>query len=102
METLHLILKEKWFDMILSGEKKEEYREFKEYWFKRFAGRSYGKIIFQHGYSKNSRRMVVECLGIELANSGNPKWGFEGECFVIRLGRILETKNCIKQQQTAN
>lgn len=35
MNTLHLTLKKKWFDMIASGEKKEEYREIKEYWIKR-------------------------------------------------------------------
>lgn len=35
MKTLHLTLKKKWFDMILSGEKKEEYREIKYYWIKR-------------------------------------------------------------------
>jgi hypothetical protein len=32
MKTLNLTLKRKWFDMILSGEKKEEYREIKPYW----------------------------------------------------------------------
>lgn len=32
MKTLHLNLKRKWFDMYLSGEKKEEYREIKAYW----------------------------------------------------------------------
>ena len=32
MKKLHLNLKRKWFDMILSGEKKEEYREIKGYW----------------------------------------------------------------------
>ena len=26
MKTLHLVLKHKWYDMIESGEKKEEYR----------------------------------------------------------------------------
>jgi len=31
-KTLHLNLKRKWFDMILSGEKKEEYREIKRHW----------------------------------------------------------------------
>ena len=31
-KTLHLNLKRKWFDMILSGEKKEEYREIKKHW----------------------------------------------------------------------
>ena len=35
MKTLHLNLKKKWFDLILSGDKKEEYREIgrdNEYW----------------------------------------------------------------------
>lgn len=36
MSTLKLTLKKKWFDMIASGEKKEEYREIKPYWIKRF------------------------------------------------------------------
>ena len=35
MNILHLKLKKKWFDMILSGEKKEEYRAIKPYWLKR-------------------------------------------------------------------
>jgi len=35
MRTLHLNLKKKWFDMIFSGEKKEEYRDLTNYWFKR-------------------------------------------------------------------
>lgn len=33
---LTLPIKKKWFDMILSGEKKEEYREIKEYYDVRF------------------------------------------------------------------
>jgi hypothetical protein len=32
MKVLHLTLKKKYFDMIASGEKKEEYREIKPYW----------------------------------------------------------------------
>lgn len=35
MAVLHLTLTKKWFDMIESGEKKEEYREIKPYWIKR-------------------------------------------------------------------
>lgn len=33
--TLHLSLQKRWFDMIASGEKREEYREFSPYWIKR-------------------------------------------------------------------
>ncbi len=35
-KILHLNLKKMWFDLILCGEKKEEYREIKIYWLKRF------------------------------------------------------------------
>ena len=35
MKTLDLVLKRKWFEMIASGEKTEEYREIKPYWIKR-------------------------------------------------------------------
>ena len=36
MKILDLSLTYKWYDMIVSGEKKEEYREIKDYWIKRF------------------------------------------------------------------
>lgn len=35
MKTLDLVVKHKWYDMIASGEKREEYREIKPYWEKR-------------------------------------------------------------------
>lgn len=34
--AIHLVLTHKWYDMIASGEKKEEYRDFTPYWCKRF------------------------------------------------------------------
>lgn len=36
MKKLNITLKKKWFDMIASGIKKEEYREMKPSWMKRF------------------------------------------------------------------
>lgn len=36
MKIFPMTLQKKWFDMILSGEKKEEYREIKDYWAMRF------------------------------------------------------------------
>lgn len=35
MKTLKHTIKKKWFDMILSGEKKEEYKEIKPFWLSR-------------------------------------------------------------------
>jgi len=40
MRILRLTLKRKWFLMILSGEKKSEYRELKGYWFRRLVFKS--------------------------------------------------------------
>lgn len=36
MKVLHLNLKKCWFDLIAAGVKKEEYRDLKAYWVKRF------------------------------------------------------------------
>ena len=46
MNTLHLIIKKKWFDMILSGEKTEEYRDIKPYYNLRLIGREYDTASF--------------------------------------------------------
>lgn len=40
-KTLHLVLKRKWWDMIASGEKKEEYRDVCHYWATRLLDEQY-------------------------------------------------------------
>ena len=52
MKTLDLVLKGKWYDMIASGEKTEEYREIKPYWEKRLLDyeaikRDYEMLVFR-------------------------------------------------------
>lgn len=53
-----LPIKKKWFDMILSGEKKEEYREIKPYYESRFSKCfKYNReciITFRNGYGKKA------------------------------------------------
>ena len=52
--VLYLTLKKKWFDMIASGEKREEYREIKEYWLKR---------LFRHNdYAILDQQMLDEVV----------------------------------------
>jgi len=51
--TLILTIKKEWFDLIKSGKKKIEYREYKEYWKKRLLNKSYDFIEFRNGYRKN-------------------------------------------------
>jgi hypothetical protein len=80
MRILHLTLKKQYFDEIIAGEKKEEYREIKPYWAKRLEGKTFDEILFKHGYSKNAPRMRVEWLGMTKGTTH----------YVIKLGRVLE------------
>jgi hypothetical protein len=48
MKILELPLKKEWYNMIESGEKREEYREIKPYWSKRIVG--VDKPLFSHRY----------------------------------------------------
>jgi len=50
--NLHLNLKGEYFDAIKSGDKKQEYRVFNDYWKKRLIGKEYTEIIIKKGYPK--------------------------------------------------
>lgn len=63
----------KWFDEILAGTKKIEYREIKPYWTKRLFNedggtKKYDIIYFRNGYSKNCRKMKIEFKGVRIGN----------------------------------
>jgi len=89
MKILHLTLKKKWFDLILSGEKTIEYRERKPYWNRRFWKgkiKQYDAIRFVNGYGRDKPTMIIELQGCHIGD-------FEGkECWCLRLGKILEVK----------
>ena len=109
---LTLPIKKKWFDMILSGEKKEEYRETTSYWMTRFAkvfGEcAYGvvhpkcceakscaaEIMFCNGYGKNPPSFVAKCtLSV---GKGRKEWGAEPgkEYYTLKIHEITERKGC--------
>lgn len=120
---LQLTLKKEWFEMIAIGEKKEEYREIKPYWAKRFVSTwsyigenrglfpnaentfmssfdingltKYDAIIFQNGYG-NVPTMIVESKGLEV-KTGLKKWGaVENEAYFTHLlGDVLYCQPCI-------
>ncbi len=104
---LTLPIKKKWFDMILSGEKKEEYREAKQYYKGRFLNlfdivdegdgqlinpfeeNPEREIMFRNGYGKNSPSFVARCtLSI---GEGREEWGAEPgkKYFVLTVKEIL-------------
>ena len=113
--TITLTLHKKWFDLILSGEKPEEYREIKPYWVRRLIGNWHQyngesvfyffyymmpymvtKIRFRNGYAANAREFTIEWLGISV-DAPNPKWcdpsDIDRMLFCLKLGRIISS-NC--------
>jgi len=106
MKILHLTIKKKFFDMIASGEKKEEYREIKDYWIRRLQAemihesdwdvdtslktKHFDIIEFKNGYGKNAPAMFVEFKGVEIGEA-KPKWNdnWKGDVFKIKRGKIL-------------
>lgn len=73
-KILQLAVKEPWFSMIANGEKKEEYREVKEYWTKRIGGDcKYTHILFINGYGATRPRVEKEITSITI---GKPKEGW--------------------------
>lgn len=108
---LTLPIKKKWFDMILSGEKQEEYREIKSYWTKRLLKTDidfdieklkkqlrkndsciYKTVIFRNGYSSNSPS--IQCRVAISIGFGKEKWGAEPNklYYVLKILSVEEVK----------
>ena len=104
-KTLHLPLKSKWYEMIESGVKTEEYREIKAYWVQRLCvwsdGRKIGKsdaeflasnISYLISAIEEGEILFVNCTYVKFSfgytkrtmtfniesitiGKGNPEWG---------------------------
>lgn len=114
--TLDLVLKVCWYEMIESGEKREEYRKIGAYWSKRLlvspittkcdsgvptqeygdisivpgaAFRKFAFVRFHRAYTSTTMTFAVD--GIDIAE-GNPEWGaIPGvKYFVIKLGNRIK------------
>lgn len=111
---LTMPIKKKWFGMILSGEKLEEYREIKPYYETRFmntfgvvyVGGTWIKcsdigltecakepiqpVMFRNGYSKTSPSFIAKCtLSV---GTGKEEWGAERDkqYFILTVHEILK------------
>ena len=103
--VLNLPIKGKWFDMIVRGEKLEEYRDCEHrqvqrayLWASNDPDWSLTKpvAVFRNGYSMDSRALVVGIEGFDLRGRESvkhPEWG-EPKCrrlhLVVKLGARLK------------
>lgn len=90
---LTLPIKRKWFDMIASGEKKEEYRDRSPYYRARldkyFAKEFYIKL--RAGYSSNCPSLT--CRAFLKRGIGKKAWGApDYECYILEIMEIIKEK----------
>lgn len=107
-KVLNLVVTKKWFDMIVSGAKNEEYREIKPYWIKRLTTncerghevwiemkcgkvlyRPYTHVLFSAGYGKNRPSIEKE---IESISIGMPKKGLCPDQWLIQRFFVIKFK----------
>lgn len=120
--VLKLTVTKQWFDLIKSGEKTEEYREIKPYWWTRLVqcgeiykmdsydekasellpisewkmlmAKKYTHVEFKNGYSKDAPTIINECKGISVGNpTQHGSQLFDKDVFIISLGAVVWS-NC--------
>jgi len=116
-KILHLTIEKKWFEMIASGEKKEEYRALSQYWIKRllehsnikssdniheflnennnkdFCFKRFDYVHFFNGgyFSEKLPNFMVKLESISIGFP-NPQWIYEPsmKCLILKLGEIVK------------
>lgn len=77
MKTLDLVLKKKWYDMIASGEKIEEYREIKPYWITR--------LLYEHSIHIPDKEYKIGRLRANFFASSVDVLKYKLECQGVRF-----------------
>lgn len=98
---LHLLLKEKWFNMIQELNKPEEYRDIKPSFNRVFKdgkikikGKYYNPtdviICFSNGYRKDRRQMFARCNGLSVG-IGKKEWGADTDKqqYILKLSNKI-------------
>ena len=96
---LNLTIKRLWFDMIVSGDKREEYRDLgnkqvsRAFAISRCDHKADGVMVLRNGYNMDSRALAVRILVIEKCMTSIPEhteWGEPNSPhFSIVLGDII-------------
>ena len=99
--VLHLTLKKEWFDLMISGKKKVEYRKPSDWIISRLQ-KEYDVIKFTNGYGSDKPYFICEYKGFEISNESETihveksKIEVEAGTYMIKLGKIIEKGNVKK------
>ena len=99
--VLHLTLKKAWFDLMISGKKKVEYRKPSEWIISRLQ-KEYDVIKFTNGYGSDKPYFISEYKGFGISDKSetihieNSKIEIEEGTYMIKIGKIIEKGNVKK------
>ena len=79
--TVYINLEQPYFDQIVNGTKKEEYRTNGRYWYVRIIKRirELRYIYFRNGYHTESKAMIIRLRGVVITKS----------TYILKLGSIV-------------
>ena len=95
---LHLTLKKRWFDLMVAGKKKVEYRQSSRWIISRLE-KEYDVIKFTNGYGSDKPYFFCQYNGFEISKKSetiyieNSIIAVEKGSYMINLGEILEIGN---------
>ena len=97
--TLHLTLKKVWFDLMISGIKKIEYRKPSNWIQQRLHNKDYTQIKFVNGYGNDKPYFVCKYEGYTISQENNrvvvsdKLIEVQKGDYLIKLGEITERGN---------
>ena len=91
MNKLVINIKKKYFNEILNGTKKEEFRKKTKFWETRILNREYTHVVFRNGYKKNAPTITLRYLGYDVKNLQRDFFGKDAtDLFVLKLGEVCD------------
>lgn len=103
MRTLHLTLKKQPFEVMVTGEKRLEFRKNSNWMRSRVIGKNYDVGKFVNGYGADKPYFIAEYLGWYIEQEASERKYSNGLIvltakydIIIQVGKILETGNLSK------
>jgi signal peptidase I len=102
MKTLHLTLSKLPFEVMVTGEKTEEFRKDSQWIISRLINKKYDVIKFTNGYGKDKPYFICKYLGFNKCYMDLSKHEYSNGLivdgigkgdFIIYLGKIIEKGN---------
>ena len=101
--TLKLSINKKAFDVMVSGEKTEEFREESKWIMSRLLNKKYNFVQFTNGYGKERPVFLAKYLGYSMGNVDkvySNGLSVSGDKVIIQLGEITEKHNTLFENQS--